>query len=74
MAHSQMPRPKGENDAQVTVVLPARWLEEAQRLAAERSEPGMTVTRSDVLRLALRQGLEGMGAHLTSTERPGRKR
>jgi hypothetical protein len=72
--HSQMPRPKGENDSQVTIVLPGRWLDEAQRLANERSQPGMTITRSDVLRIALRQGLEAMGAQLTPTEKPPRKR
>jgi hypothetical protein len=67
-----MPRPRGENDSQVTILLPGRWLDEAQRLADERSQPGMAVTRLDVLRVALRTGLEAMGAKALAPERDKR--
>jgi len=53
-----MPRAKSEKDSQVTIVLSGAWLDEAQELANARSEDGMTVTRSDILRLALRRGLD----------------
>jgi hypothetical protein len=53
-----MPRPKSDKDSQVTIVLPGAWLDEAQELAAARSEPGMSFTRSDILRMALRRGLD----------------
>jgi hypothetical protein len=53
-----MPRPKSDKDSQVTIVLPGAWLDEAQALADARSEPGMSFTRSDILRMAMRRGLD----------------
>jgi hypothetical protein len=57
---TQMPRPKSDKDSQVTIVLPGAWLDEATQIAERRSEPGLTLTRSDVLRMALRRGLDVM--------------
>ena len=56
--HPTMPRPKSDKDSQVTITLPGAWLDEAQRLAEARGEPGMVVTRADVMRIALRRGLD----------------
>jgi len=58
----QVPRPKSDLDSQVTIVLPGDWLEQAEALARTRSRPGMSVTRSDVLRMALRTGLDALAA------------
>jgi hypothetical protein len=68
---SSMPRPKSEKDSQVTIVLAGEWLDEAQRLAEAKSEPGMAVTRADVLRMAIRRGLDALQAELP---KPARKR
>jgi hypothetical protein len=57
-----MPRPKSDKDASVTIVLAGAWLEDAQQLVADLSQPGMSVTRADVLRLALRKGLDALQA------------
>jgi hypothetical protein len=57
-----VPRPKSDLDSQVTIVLPGEWLEQAEELARARSRPGLNVTRSDVLRMALRQGLDALAA------------
>jgi hypothetical protein len=64
-----VPRPKSEKDSQVTLVLSGEWLEEAQRIADAKSEPGLIVTRADVLRLAIRRGLESLQADLKSRRR-----
>ncbi len=60
MAPPTMPRPKSENDTQATLTLPSGWLDEAEHLAKGMRQPGLTVTRSDVLRMALRRGLDGL--------------
>jgi hypothetical protein len=64
-----MPRPKSEKDSQVTLVLSGEWLDEAQRIAEARSEPGLAITRADVLRMALRRGLDALAAELPRTPR-----
>jgi hypothetical protein len=65
-----MPRPKSEKDVQVTLALSSEWLEEAQRIAEARSEPGLNITRADVLRMSLRRGLDLLAAEV---KRGGRK-
>lgn len=60
MAHPTMPRPKSDKDSQVTITLPGAWLDDAQRIAETRSEPGLVITRADVLRIALRRGLDSL--------------
>jgi hypothetical protein len=65
---STMPRPKSEKDSQVTIVLAGDWLEEAERIAKAKSEPGLAITRADVLRMAIRRGLDAL-AESTGTKR-----
>jgi hypothetical protein len=55
-----MPRPKSDKDSHLSLMLPGTWLEEADALAERRSSPGMTYTRSDILRMALRNGLDAL--------------
>jgi hypothetical protein len=59
-----MPRPKSEKDSQVTIVLAGEWLDEAQKIAEAKSEPGLAVTRADVLRMAIRRGLDVLQAEV----------
>jgi hypothetical protein len=62
-----MPRPKGPNDVQVSVLIPAEWVEKLDALAAKRAdEEGINLSRSDVLRIVIRQGLTAM------EEKPGK--
>jgi hypothetical protein len=65
-----MPRPKSDKDGSVTIALPEAWLEEASAIAGGRSEPGLTLTRADILRMAIRRGLDVLG----ETSKPSRKR
>jgi hypothetical protein len=44
--------------------VPSEWLEEAERLAAKMARPGMTSTRSDVLRAAIAKGLDALRAEV----------
>jgi hypothetical protein len=68
-----MPRPKSDKDSQVTISLPGVWLEEAQRIAEARSEPGLAITRADVLRMAMRRGLDALNETLPKpTKKAGR--
>lgn len=64
-----MPRPKSDKDSQVTIVLPGAWLEEAQQIASAKSEPGLVITRSDVIRMALRRGLDSLTADESKAKR-----
>ncbi len=67
-----MPRAKSEKDASVTIALPGSWLEEAEEiLKARPSEPGLMLTRADILRMAIRRGLDSLAA---DQAKPSRKR
>lgn len=68
--HATMPRPKSDKDSQVTINLPGAWLDEAQAIAEARSEPGLEVTRADVLRMALRRGLDALAARRAPEDEP----
>jgi hypothetical protein len=59
-----VPRPKSGNDDQVSINLPTLWKDDAERLAQAMSRPGMVITRADVLRTALRMGLDALDAEV----------
>jgi hypothetical protein len=65
----KVPRPKGPNDTPLSVNIPGEWSEEVERLVETMTEPGMAVTRSDIIRMALRRGLDAL-----KTEHPETKR
>jgi hypothetical protein len=56
----RVPREKGPNDQQVTVNLPSSWVDEVDELAESLTRPGVSVTRADALRLAVRTGLDAL--------------
>jgi len=55
-----MPRPPSDRTFQVAFKIPDDWVELADQLATNMSRPGMTVTRTDVLRSAMWDGLKAM--------------
>jgi Arc/MetJ-type ribon-helix-helix transcriptional regulator len=65
----KVPRPKGPNDTPLSVNIPGEWSEEVERLVETMAQPGMAVTRSDIIRMALRRGLDAL-----KTEHPEPRR
>lgn len=57
-----VPRPPSANDTSIAIRLPEAWLRRADALIESLSTPGITVTRSDVLRAALAHGFEVLEA------------
>ncbi len=50
-----------DNDTPIGFKIPQDWLDRADKLAVALSRPGLTpVTRTEVLRAALGQGLDGL--------------
>ncbi|MBX3208414.1 MAG: hypothetical protein KF764_25435 [Labilithrix sp.] len=68
-----MPRPKSDNTHQIAFKVPEAWLGTADEIAEALSRAGLTATRTDALRAALRAGLSELHAKHVST-RAGRKR
>jgi hypothetical protein len=67
--NASMPRPPSDRTFQVAFKIPEEWVAMADALAAKRSSPGMRVTRTDVLRLALYEGLQAMIAEPKARKR-----
>jgi predicted DNA-binding protein len=66
---ARVPREKSsEEQQQISVMLPVDWVERLDAVAENLSEPGVSLKRADVLRMAIRRGLEA----LESTGRPKR--
>lgn len=53
-----VPRPRSANDTAINFRLPGAWLDDAQALVDDIAPPGAALTRQDVLRMALRRGLD----------------
>lgn len=49
-----------KNDVQITLRIPKEWLAEADALAEAMSQPGITMTQTDVFRAAIVRGLEAL--------------
>lgn len=57
------PRPKpAEPTIQVAIRLPVSLVEELDAMASEVAPPGMTATRSDVIKVFLREAMEARRA------------
>lgn len=65
-----VPRAK-TNPLQVSVHVPDSWGDELEQLAKVMSKPGLEVTKADVMRRALRMGLDALAAEHSGK---GRKR
>jgi hypothetical protein len=57
-----MPRPKSANDIQVCVLVPTDWVERLDTVAAKLSDPAVALTRADILRRVIHEGLQGLEA------------
>jgi len=55
-----MPRPPSQNAVQISIRVPPEWLQRADAIAAKMARPGLEMTRADVLRMALVQGLDSV--------------
>jgi hypothetical protein len=53
-----MPRPKSTNVVQVTVLIPEDAAERATALSGRIGQPGVPLTRAEVLRVAILRGLD----------------
>ncbi len=51
-----MPRPKTDT-VQITVRVPTAWIRDADALSKGLCLPGMNISRTDVFRMAIAQGL-----------------
>jgi hypothetical protein len=69
-----MPREKGENTVQLTLLVTPETRALADSLAKRMSQPGIDVTRTDVLRAALLRGLEALAEAHPEKPRGGRGR
>lgn len=65
-----MPRPPSDLE-QISIRVPRAWLDEAEQIALNIRIPGHTVSRADVLRMALFAGLSKFKEEgLTSAKEP----
>lgn len=55
-----------KDPVQIGIRVPPEWLEDAERLAAALSRPGLEVTRTEAFRAALARGLESLLAETAS--------
>jgi len=73
-----MARPTSDNVFQVAFKVPETWINRADKTAGLMSRPGITTTRTDVLRAALIRGLEALEAEVSpvdaKTTKPRAKR
>jgi hypothetical protein len=53
-------RPKGPNEFQLSFLVPKAWLKELDELAQAHAQPGLALARSDILRMALRRGIDAL--------------
>lgn len=66
---STVPRPKSDNDTAVSLLLPTPWLEELTKLVSDMSQPGAALTRADVMRVALRRGIDVLRAEIRASKK-----
>ena len=55
-----MPRATSDNTYQIAFCVPEAWITRATVLATRRSRGGLDVTRTEILRAALKLGLAAM--------------
>jgi hypothetical protein len=57
-----MPRPPSENTTQIALRIPDDWIARADALIPWITRPGISATRTDVLRAAIARGLDALEA------------
>lgn len=69
-----MPRTKSANDTQFAIHIPKAWLERFDQIVPHLdptlTDAGVHVTRSDVMRVALYEGLKALEARTRKAKRP----
>lgn len=71
---SGMPRPPSENATQIAIRIPDEWLKRADALIPLITRPGISATRTDVVRAALARGLDVLEAEIgIAAPRPAKK-
>ncbi len=56
--HHEMPGKRADDVAQLTIRFPNDWLARIDELAKKMSPPGLTFTRTDVMRVIVARGLD----------------
>jgi hypothetical protein len=69
-----MPRPKSDNDRQVTLLLPREAVEQADALAQRMAPPGARLTRTDALRAAVFRGLQALAEEHPAEDKAAKKK
>ncbi len=62
-----MARPASANSVQISIRVPAHWLERAVAFATQMSRPGLEMCRIDILRIALAYGLDAVEQEANGT-------
>lgn len=57
---SKVMKQRKKEPVQIGIRVPPEWLDDAERLAAALSRPGLDVTRTEAFRAALARGLESL--------------
>jgi hypothetical protein len=57
---SKVMKQRKKEPVQIGIRIPPEWLDDAERLAAALSRPGLDVTRTEAFRAALARGLESL--------------
>ena len=65
----RVPRPKSANDTNINFRLPGAWLDDAQELVEPLTPAGASLSRQDVLRMALRRGLDELRREVSKRRR-----
>lgn len=63
---SERMKQRKKEPVQIGIRVPPEWLDDAERLAAALSRPGLEVTRTEAFRAALARGLESLLAETAS--------
>ena len=58
-----------EDQIQTAVRLPESWFARLDKLAERLSQPGLTLSRTDALRMAIARGMAEMEAERTALEK-----
>jgi hypothetical protein len=58
-----------EDLTQISFRIPTLWLHDVDELAKQKSEPGLELSRADILRMAIARGLPELKAEMKKGKR-----